>query len=96
MDMHMICTDLQAEQEALDTLLASLDEASWNTPTPAPGWLVRDQISHLGWTDRTATIAVSEPDRFTTAILPQSRQERAARQLETGRSLPGPALHLLA
>jgi len=91
-DMHTLCADLQAEYEVLDTLLVRLDEAGWNTPTPAPGWLVRDQISHLGWTDRAATIAVSEPERFSTEIVSQPRQERAARQLETGRTLPGPAL----
>jgi hypothetical protein len=36
MDMYTICTDLQGEQNARDTILANLDEAGWNTPTPAP------------------------------------------------------------
>ena len=58
MDMHTLCVDLQAEYDVLDALLVNLDEAGWNTPTPALGWLVRDQISHLGWTDRAATLAV--------------------------------------
>lgn len=60
-DMHAICTDLHAEHAALDALLVGLNEAGWDTPTPAPGWTVRDQISHLGSTDRTATIAAAEP-----------------------------------
>lgn len=80
MDMPTLCADLQAEYDVLDALLVNLDEAEWNTPTPAPGWLVRDQISHLGWTDRVATLAVSEPERFTTEIVSQPRQQRAVRQ----------------
>jgi hypothetical protein len=36
MDMHTLCTDLQAEYDVLDAFLACLDEAGWNTPTPAP------------------------------------------------------------
>ena len=92
MDMPTLCTDLQAEYDVLDALLVSLDEAGWNAPTPAPGWLVRDQVSHLGWTDRAATVAVSEPERFVAAVASQPRQERAARQLETARTLIGPAL----
>src|SRR5262245_9220874 len=92
MDMHTLCADLQAEYDVLDVLLVRLDEAGWNTPTPAPGWLVRDQISHLGWTDRAATVAVSDPERFAAEIVSQPRQERAVQQLETARTLAGPAL----
>jgi len=92
MDMHTLCTDLQAEYDVLDAFLACLDEAGWNTPTPAPGWLVRDQISHLGWADRAATLAVTTPERFTTELVSQPRQERVAHQVATGRTLAGPAL----
>jgi uncharacterized protein (TIGR03084 family) len=88
-DMHAICTDLHAEHAALDALLADLDAAAWDTPTPAPGWTVRDQISHLGSTDRAALIAVAEPQRFITDIVTQSRQQRAAAQLAVGRNMSG-------
>lgn len=88
-DMHAICADLQAEHAALDTLLIGLDEAGWDTPTPAPGWMVRDQISHIGSTDRTATIATAEPQRFYTEILAQPREYRSVAQLEVGRSMSG-------
>lgn len=91
-DMHAICADLQAEHEVLDTLLVGLDEAGWNTPTPAPGWMVRDQISHIGSTDRTATLAAAEPQRFHSDILTQPRERRSVAQLEVGRSMSGAAL----
>src|SRR5687768_15817690 len=88
LDMGRICTDLQAEQEDLDHLLTGLSEADWDRQTPAVGWSIRDQVSHLGTTDRVATMAAGEPARFTAEILHQDRAERTARQRETGRSMP--------
>ena len=35
------------EREILLELLASLDEAAWERPTPCPGWSVRDVAVHL-------------------------------------------------
>lgn len=92
MDMASICTDLEAEHEALDVLLRSLTEADWDRPTPAEGWMVRDQISHIGSTDRVATIAAAEPERFEAEFLSQARQSRMARQLATGRGMRGAEL----
>lgn len=91
-DMHAICTDLHAEHIALDTLLVGLDEAGWDIRTSAPGWMVRDQISHLGSTDRTATIAAAQPQRFATEILTQPREHSAVVQLEVGGSMSGAEL----
>lgn len=91
-DMQRICVDVEAEYQALDGLLRHLDEADWNRSTPADGWLVRDQVSHIGSTDRVATIAAGDPARFNADILPQDRRERAARQLERGRALSGTEL----
>lgn len=62
--MPEICADLVAEHEALDAVVAPLDETAWNTPTPAEGWTVRDQISHLSYFDDCATRAVLDPDGF--------------------------------
>jgi uncharacterized protein (TIGR03084 family) len=92
LDMQRICADVQAEQEDLDRILASLPDADWDRATPAPGWTIRDQVSHLGGTDRVATIAAGDPARFTAEILTQDRRDRQTRQLEVGRSLPGAAL----
>ena len=69
----------------LDHLLTGLSEADWDRQTPAVGWSIRDQVSHLGTTDRVATMAAGEPARFTAEILHQDRRERTARQRETGR-----------
>lgn len=79
MDMTTICTDLQDELEALDAIVSPLDEAAWNTLTPAEGWAVRDQIIHIGGTDRTAAVAAAEPERFQAEFLNADRSDRIKR-----------------
>ncbi len=56
--------DLQVETAWLRARLAGLDAAGWDTPTPAPGWSVRDQVSHLAYFDEATTLAATDPDRF--------------------------------
>lgn len=62
--MDELCDDLTAEHEALDELVAPLPPESWDLPTPAPDWAVRDQISHLWYFDEQAVLAVTDPDAF--------------------------------
>lgn len=62
--MAEICADLGAEHEALDALVAPLDAADWDVPTPAEGWTIRDQISHLAYFDERALLAATDPDAF--------------------------------
>ncbi len=56
--------DLRAEHADLDAMVGPLDEASWGLATPAEGWAVRDQVSHLAFFDDAATMAIVEPDAF--------------------------------
>jgi uncharacterized protein (TIGR03084 family) len=56
--------DLAAEQEALDTRVATLTPAQWATPTPAQGWTIADSVSHLTYFDRTAVLALTDPAAF--------------------------------
>jgi uncharacterized protein (TIGR03084 family) len=60
-----LLVDLEAEHDDLDGLVGSLDEASWGLATPAPGWAVRDQVSHLAFFDDAATAAIVDPEGFT-------------------------------
>jgi len=59
-----LCDELLAESDDLDGLLAPLDEAGWGAMTPAEGWTVRDQVSHLAYFDDAATLALTEPGVF--------------------------------
>lgn len=59
-----VVNDLVAEGEAVDGMVASLDEAKWSAPTPAPGWTVAHQIAHLAATFRLAALAAGRPEAF--------------------------------
>lgn len=58
--------DLRAESRVLDDLVAPLPD--WAVPTPAEGWTIANQISHLRWTDRLAALAARDPGAFTEAL----------------------------
>jgi uncharacterized protein (TIGR03084 family) len=89
--MRAICDDLEAEHAALDALVADLEPSRWDTPTPAEGWAVRDQIAHLASYDVAARLAVSDAAAWAQEIaLP--RQERERRQLEAARRRSPPEL----
>jgi uncharacterized protein (TIGR03084 family) len=59
-----IVTDLAAEQEALDGVVAGLPPERWASPTASAGWTVADQIAHLTYFDGTAHLALVDPDGF--------------------------------
>jgi len=62
--MDAICDDLAGEHDALDAVVAELTEAQWSLPTPAAGWAIRDQVSHLWFFDQRAALALRDPDAF--------------------------------
>ena len=47
-----------AESAVTRALVAGLDEAGWHTPTPAVGWDIADQISHLAYFDEVTVQSV--------------------------------------
>jgi uncharacterized protein (TIGR03084 family) len=54
-----VLTDLIAEGDELDGLVAPLDAGQWAWPTPAPGWSIAHQIAHLASTDVASVAAVN-------------------------------------
>jgi uncharacterized protein (TIGR03084 family) len=56
--------DLAAESADLRGLVADLDQPGWRTSTPAVGWTIGDQISHLAFFDDAAVMSAADPDRF--------------------------------
>jgi uncharacterized protein (TIGR03084 family) len=62
--MAELTADLAAETQELTRLLDSLGEPAWQTPTPAAGWTVADQVSHLAYFDEAAVRAVTDPPAF--------------------------------
>jgi uncharacterized protein (TIGR03084 family) len=55
-----VLADLAAEGDALERLVAPLDDAGWRTPTPAEGWDIAHQVAHLAWTDEVAVKAATD------------------------------------
>ena len=66
--VHALVTDLAAQSDDLDRLVADLDDESWRLPTPAAGWTVAHQIAHLAWTDEVSAIAAADPAAFNAVI----------------------------
>ena len=46
-DMAALAADLAAESAVTRALVAGLDETGWHLATPAAGWDIADQITHL-------------------------------------------------
>jgi uncharacterized protein (TIGR03084 family) len=59
--MDELLTDLCEETADLERLLAP---EVWDLHTPADGWTIRDQVTHLAWFDEAAVRAVTDPDAF--------------------------------
>src|SRR5262245_19800253 len=65
---------------ALDAVLARLPDATWDLPTHAPRWLVRDQIAHLAEVDDAAVRAIADADRFRGEVAARAGTDRALRE----------------
>ena len=87
-DLQALRRDLADEHLELDDVLVGLDAPEWDRPTPAPGWAVRDQISHLAFFDEQALLATSDPDGFADALSrATSVSEYIDEPLERGRTM---------
>src|SRR3712207_1886951 len=62
-DWQQLVEDLYQERMNNQKLLESLDVATWNNPSPAEGWLLRDCVVHLCETDDSATRNVDDRDK---------------------------------
>lgn len=59
-----LLADLAAEHAALDAVVAPLPPERWDLATPAPGWSVRTQVSHLTYFDEQAALARLQPAAY--------------------------------
>jgi uncharacterized protein (TIGR03084 family) len=88
--------DLGLEFAHLRQLVGSLapDAPAWDLATPAEGWAVRDQISHLAFFDEAALMAVSQPGVFTARAndLMARPGDPMEEHLARGRSMDGEEL----
>jgi uncharacterized protein (TIGR03084 family) len=63
-DLAALIADVSAETLALRTILDPLDDADFRLPTPAPGWSITDQVSHLAYFDEVAVLSATDAGAF--------------------------------
>ncbi len=87
--LDKITSDLEAEQSALSKVVNALSTADWDTPTHAPGWSVRDQVSHLAFFDEAASLAITNHDAFVAEAraAQEAGSDLEGRYLARGRSM---------
>ncbi len=90
--MNPICDDLLAEHLDLDGIVARLSEAQWSAATPADGWSVRDQISHLWFFDQRALMALTDPEAFAADMAQLLSSGGTEASVAPGRAMSGAAL----
>jgi uncharacterized protein (TIGR03084 family) len=62
--MTALADDLAAESAELRAILAPLDHHGWSRDTPAEGWTIADQVSHLAYFDDVALQAATDQEAF--------------------------------
>jgi uncharacterized protein (TIGR03084 family) len=63
-DLRALTLDLVYESASLGAMLAALTADQWRLRTPAPGWTIADQVSHLAYFDETTLVSIRDPERF--------------------------------
>src|ERR1035437_7028499 len=63
-NMTALADDLAAESAVTRALVAGLDEAAWHLATPAAGWDIADQITHLAYFDEVTVQSAVAPEEF--------------------------------
>ena len=90
-----ITADLAAEHADLERVLQPLSPEQWALATPSPGWDIADQVGHLAYFDRTAALAITDPEEFKTqakAMLDAILDGGTDPTLDGPRSMDAPAL----
>lgn len=59
-----VVADLAAETESLLNLVKTLPLDGWDLSTPAEGWSIRDQITHLAYFDDATLLAIDDSAAF--------------------------------
>src|SRR6202167_6258215 len=67
-DMAALTGDVAAESSVTRALVPALDEAGWHLATPAAGWDIADQISHLAYFDEVTVQSAVAPQEFLAAL----------------------------
>jgi uncharacterized protein (TIGR03084 family) len=89
-DTGLLTADLAVESAELYEVLSFLAEPDWHRPTPAAGWTVCDQVTHLAYFDEAALLSATDPERFTAEAAGTPVDTLPDRVAEQHRDLSGP------
>lgn len=64
LDYPGLLADLRIESDLVAESLTALAEDQWTLPTPAQGWNIHDQVSHLAFFDDFTILALSDAKEF--------------------------------
>jgi uncharacterized protein (TIGR03084 family) len=62
--LGQLAADLAAEASMLAGVLSALRPPDWDRHTPAVGWTIRDQVTHLAFFDDATLLAIADPAGF--------------------------------
>lgn len=85
--MREILSDLVAEQQALDQFLQRINERQWVLPTSAPGWSIKDTVSHLAYSERFAARVLAEGASVLSGVKLDEIDEWTALGIKEGREM---------
>src|SRR5258708_2982075 len=93
-DLEALGRDALAEHDDLRAILVDVPPDDWERPTPAAGWTIRDQISHLAYFDGAARLSMADPDAFRAARVEAVAdiEKFVEATLAYGRGIPGAEL----
>ena len=64
LDYPELLADLRVESDFVIECLTALTETQWTLWTPAEGWSIHDQVSHLAFFDDSTILALSDVPEF--------------------------------
>ena len=66
--LDSLVDDLLAETGELRQVLAGLTAADWSRDTPAAGWTITDQVTHLAYFDDVTRLSLTDADEFAAEV----------------------------
>jgi uncharacterized protein (TIGR03084 family) len=73
--------DLEAERRVLESALRRIDDGTWDRPSPADGWSLRDCVAHLAESDESAVRSIERYlEEQALGVTPAQRNAPAARR----------------
>lgn len=72
-----LVADLRDETRELTGVLSGLRDSQWDTPTPAAGWTVRDQVTHLAYFDDAAALSLRDAGAFRRRVTAEIAEDGA-------------------